>query len=151
MDGATVTANRPGGAPTADSQRSGDVRSGRRVLIVDDHPDAGQSLAMLLELAGNQPLVVYDGLTAIAEAERFRPELILLDIGMPRIDGYETCRRMRAQAWSTGVQVIALTGYGQEADRDRTREAGFDGHLVKPVDPALLLRLVSDMPQATEG
>jgi CheY-like chemotaxis protein len=123
---------------------------GHRVLIVDDHPDAGQSLAMLLDLAGNQSRVVFDGFAAITEAERFRPELVLLDIGMPRIDGYETCRRMREQPWSAGMRLIALTGYSQEQDRERARAAGFDGHLVKPVDPALLLRMVSEMPRPVE-
>jgi PAS domain S-box-containing protein len=123
-------------------------RGQRRVLIVDDHPDAGLSLAMLLRLAGNETRAAHDGLTALEEAERFRPDVVLLDIGMPEIDGYETCRRLRERPWGGCVRVIALTGWGQEEDRARAREAGFDGHLVKPVDPGALMRLIAETPAA---
>jgi CheY-like chemotaxis protein len=137
----------PATAPAEDEPEPA-ARAQRRVLIVDDHPDAGLSLAMLLRLAGNETRAVHDGLAAIDEAERFRPDIVLLDIGMPRIDGYETCRRIRERPWGRALRVIALTGWGQERDRERAREAGFDGHLVKPVDPGALMRLIAETPPA---
>jgi CheY-like chemotaxis protein len=78
-------------------------------------------------------------------AEELRPEVIVLDIGMPRLNGFEACRRIRAQPWSTGVVMIALTGWGQDEDRRRSMDAGFDRHLVKPVDPLVLEKLLSDL------
>jgi PAS domain S-box-containing protein len=110
----------------------------RRVLVVDDNEDAAESLAMLLGFNGNETHLAYDGETALVAAEKFRPDLILLDIGLPRMNGHEVCRRLRAQPWGKDLKVVALTGWGQEQDRRLTAEAGFDGHLVKPVDPATL-------------
>jgi signal transduction histidine kinase/ActR/RegA family two-component response regulator len=105
----------------------------RRVLVVDDNRDAADSLAMLLELWGCDVRKAYDGLHAIETAHRFFPEAILLDIGMPHLDGHEVCRRVRQEAWGKAIIIIALTGWGQEADRRRTKETGFDAHLVKPI------------------
>ena len=105
----------------------------RRILVVDDNGDSADSLAMLLALAGHETHVARDGQEALARAEALRPEAILLDLGLPGLNGYEVCRRLRALAWARATPIIAITGWGQADDRQRSREAGFDGHLVKPV------------------
>ena len=114
---------------------------GRRVLVVDDNRDSADSLRMLLELGGNEVRTGYDGLEAVAIAERFRPEIALLDLGMPKLNGYDACRQIRATAWGRGITLIAQTGWGQDDDRRRTREAGFDHHVLKPIDPGALVAL----------
>jgi DNA-binding response OmpR family regulator len=103
-------------------------------------------MAMLLELAGHEVYTAYDGEDAVVAAETFRPEVAVLDIGMPRLNGHEACRRIREQPWGKAVYLIALTGWGQEDDRRRTEEAGFDHHLVKPVEPAELVKLLASLP-----
>jgi CheY-like chemotaxis protein len=118
---------------------------GRRILIVDDNKDSAESLAMLLEITGHRTFVVHDGVAAIAAAEAHRPEVMLLDIGMPRLNGYEVCRRVRQQPWGEEIKIIALTGWGQDEDRRKSQEAGFDGHLVKPVDYNALLELLGSI------
>ncbi len=115
----------------------------RRVLVVDDNLDAAESLAMLLKVEGHETRTAHDGPAALEAAEAFRPEVIFLDIGLPRMDGYEVARRLRAQPGSAGVLLVALTGYGQEEDRRRTEEAGFDAHLVKPADPEAVQELLT--------
>jgi CheY-like chemotaxis protein len=115
----------------------------RRVLIVDDNRDAASSLAMLLELEGHKTVVAHDGPTALEAAERHRPDVMLLDIGLPRMNGYDVGRAVRREPWGATLTLIALTGWGQAEDRRRSQEAGFDGHLVKPVDPATLLELLA--------
>jgi CheY-like chemotaxis protein len=114
-----------------------------RVLVVDDHPEVRESLAMLLELQGHEVATARDGLEAVEVAEQLRPDLVLLDLGMPRLDGYGACRRLREQAWGKDLKIVALTGWGQDGDRRQTKEAGFDHHLVKPVAPAALLEVVA--------
>jgi PAS domain S-box-containing protein len=116
----------------------------RRVLIVDDNIDAASSLAMLLELMGCETKVSHNGLDAVTEADEFRPELVFLDIGMPGLNGYEACARIKEMPWGSDMVVVALTGWGQEKDRLRSREAGFDGHLVKPVNPDAIKTLMDD-------
>jgi CheY-like chemotaxis protein len=116
----------------------------RRVLIVDDNPDGAESLAMLLELHGHETHKAHDGRDAIEAAERLRPDAVLLDIGLPNLDGYEVCRRLRGEPWGRNLLLIALTGWGQQEDRERSREAGFNNHLVKPVDHDALLALLTD-------
>ena len=118
-------------------------RKPRRVLVADDLRDSADTLAMLLRLHGHEVQIAYDGEEAIARAREFLPEVILLDLGMPRMGGDLACRVIREQPWGREMHVIALTGWGQESDRRRTEEAGFDEHLVKPVDPALLLDLLA--------
>jgi PAS domain S-box-containing protein len=113
-----------------------------RVLVVDDNRDAASSLALLLQMAGHETSRAHDGPGALAAAEKERPEVILLDIGLPTLNGYEVGRRIRAQPWGASVVLIALTGWGQEEDRRRSHEAGFDGHLVKPVEYAELMTLL---------
>lgn len=113
-----------------------------RILVADDNHDAAQSLAFMLEIEGHDVRIAHDGLEAMELAETFRPQIALLDIGMPRLDGYGTARQLRARPWGGSVCLVALTGWGQEEDRRRTREAGFDRHLVKPVDPDMLNALI---------
>jgi len=113
-----------------------------RILVVDDNRDAAISLATLLQITGHEASTAHDGPAALAAIERLRPEVVLLDIGLPRVNGYEVCRRIRAQPWGNGVTLIALTGWGQEEDRRKSDDAGFDGHLVKPVEYAPLVAMI---------
>jgi signal transduction histidine kinase len=106
----------------------------RRILVVDDNEDAAHTLAMILKLEGHEVDSAYSGAEALERIEKLRPEIVLLDIGLPNLDGYQVAKRVRMQPELRGVQLVAMTGYGQEADRLRTREAGFAAHLVKPVD-----------------
>jgi CheY-like chemotaxis protein len=106
----------------------------RRILVVDDNRDSAQSLATLLRLTGNDVLATSDPVAALKEAPQFRPDVAILDIGLPRMDGYELARRLRGLPGLEHVRLAALTGYGSEEDRRRSRAAGFDDHLVKPVE-----------------
>ena len=118
----------------------------RRILIVDDNHDSADMLATLLQFAGHETFVAADGLTAVEEAARLDPDVILLDIGLPVLNGYEAARRIREQQGQTRRPLlVALTGWGQDEDRRRSKEAGFDAHLVKPVDEAVLDRLLSEL------
>ena len=112
-----------------------------KVLVVDDNSDAADSLAMLLQVKGDDVRVAYDGEEALAVEAQFLPDALLLDIGMPKLSGYEVARRVRAQR-GPGVLIVAITGWGQDEDRQRAREAGFDHHFTKPVDYAALLEVV---------
>jgi len=116
----------------------------RRILVVDDNTDAASSLAMLLKISGNEVHTANEGLEAIEVAEAFRPDVVLLDIGMPNLDGLEVCRRIRSQPWGRDMLMIALTGWGQEEDRRKSKDVGFDHHLVKPVDFPTLVRLLAE-------
>jgi PAS domain S-box-containing protein len=116
----------------------------RRVLVVDDNRDGAESLAMFLQIGGHEVRTAYDGEEAIAMAETFRPEVVLLDLGMPKVNGYDACRKIREADWGHDMVLIAQTGWGQEEDKHRTREAGFDDHLVKPVDPMALMKMVTE-------
>jgi signal transduction histidine kinase len=113
-----------------------------RILVADDNRDAAETMALLLEMMGHQVQRVHDGAAAIDAACGFDPELVLLDIGMPGLNGYDTCRRLRAQAGGTGRTIVAVTGWGQPHDVQSAREAGFDHHLVKPVDMDALMQVV---------
>jgi signal transduction histidine kinase len=110
----------------------------RNILIADDNQDALESLALMLRMEGHEVHCASDGEEALALAGLRRPEIVVLDVGMPKLDGCEVARRIRAESWGRGAVLVALTGWGQEIDRRRSREAGFDMHLVKPVDPATL-------------
>jgi two-component system CheB/CheR fusion protein len=109
-----------------------------RILVVDDNIDAATTLGMLLRLDGHEIRLAHDGLAALELAEQFVPEVVLLDIGLPKLDGYEVAKRLREQPGCEDALVIAISGYGQEEDRHRAHEAGFDRHLTKPVDFAVL-------------
>ena len=118
----------------------------RRVLVVDDNPDAVETLSILLQLRHNAVLTAVDGLEAVEAAAAFQPDLILLDIGLPKLNGYDAARRIREQRHDQRLVIVAMTGWGQEEDKRKSKEAGFDRHLVKPVDPGLLEELLASAP-----
>jgi two-component system CheB/CheR fusion protein len=117
------------------------------VLVVDDNRDAADTLALILELTGHAVRTAADGPAGLRAAAEFRPDVVLLDIGMPGMDGYEVARRLRADLAVDGALLVALTGYGTEADRRRSAAAGCDAHLVKPVDPDELMTLIAAAPR----
>jgi len=121
-----------------------------RILVVDDNADAADSLAMLLQVRGDEVRVCYDGQEAIEADGQFKPEVVLLDIGMPRLSGYDVARRIR-DARGDDVLIIAITGWGQDEDRARAREAGFNFHFTKPVDFEMLLDLIDRESPGTGG
>ena len=117
----------------------------RSILVVDDNIDSAESLSLLMQFAGHETQVSHDGHDAVKKARSMRPDVIVLDIGLPLADGYEVCRTVRHEHWGKDIIIIALTGWGQEEDRRRSKEAGFDAHMVKPVDPADLINLMSEI------
>jgi signal transduction histidine kinase len=117
----------------------------RRILVVDDNLDSAESLAMLLGITGHEVQTAHDGEEAVAAAETFRPEVVLLDIGLPKLNGYEAAHQIRQQPWGRKMALVALTGWGQEEDRRKSKQAGFDNHLVKPVDYAALVQLLAEL------
>jgi PAS domain S-box-containing protein len=150
--GSTFTVRLPAQrtAPQAPSDTCSDVEPvgsspTRRILVVDDNRDSAASMASLLRLLGNDVRTAHDGIEAVNAAEEFRPDLILMDVGMPRLSGYEATRRIRARPWGRSVIIIALTGWGQEVDRIQSREFGCNGHLVKPVDLAELKQFLTSV------
>jgi two-component system CheB/CheR fusion protein len=122
------------------------ARTRRRVLVADDNADSAETLAMMLEVFGNEVRIAHDGEEAVALAASFHPEAILLDIGMPRLNGYQACERIRLQEGAPQPVIVALTGWGHDEDRERAFGAGFDHHLVKPVDPAVLEKVIAAVP-----
>jgi CheY-like chemotaxis protein len=118
----------------------------RRILIADDNLDAASSLGMLLEMMGHEVCVVHDGVKAVEGAVTFRPDIILLDIGMPQLNGYEACSRIREQPSNKGILIVALTGWSQDDKIQRLQQAGFDFHLIKPLEIAALEKLLRDCP-----
>jgi CheY-like chemotaxis protein len=134
--------------PQSEEKRAG-VSGRRRVLVVDDNRDAATSLAIMLRLMGNESKTAHDGLEALEVAAAFRPDLVLLDIGMPKLNGYDTARQIRKQSWGKHMTLVALTGWGQEEDRRKSREAGFDSHMVKPIQLQDLEKLLASSSVAT--
>jgi CheY-like chemotaxis protein len=128
----------PGGPAGADRPKPP-----RRILVVDDNRDGAASLALLLKIYGHEARTAHDGLEAVTSADHFRPEVVLMDLGLPKLDGFEAARRIRERTWSEGIVLIALTGRDGEEDRRRSLAAGFDHHLVKPVDVAALTKLLA--------
>jgi CheY-like chemotaxis protein/two-component sensor histidine kinase len=120
-----------------------------RILVVDDNRDAADSLAMLLRTTGNDIRTAYDGLEAVQVASEFRPDVVLLDIGLPKIDGHEVAQRIRKEPWGRPMCLIAVTGWSDETDRARSRAAGFDHHLVKPLDTGHLAQLLASVGRST--
>ena len=112
------------------------------VLIADDNVDAAESLQMWLQMSGHEVHIALDGVRALAAAESLRPQVVLLDLGMPGLSGYDVARRIRAEPWGQQMVLVALTGWGQEEDRRRTAEAGFNHHLTKPVLPDAIDELI---------
>jgi len=117
-----------------------------RILVVDDNEDAAATLALLLGLMGHETRTANDGLAALAVTDEFHPDVALLDIGMPKLNGYDTARRLRQDSWGRDMLLVALSGWGQDADRLKSSKAGFDMHLVKPVDIAEIQRLLARRP-----
>jgi PAS domain S-box-containing protein len=140
----------PAGA-AAGGPSGGRPAAARRILVVDDNRDVADSHALVLRLAGHSVRAVYDGATALAEARAYRPDLVFLDIGMPGMDGYEVARRLRQQQGLEKVTLVALTGWGQDEDRRRSKEAGIDHHLVKPVDPDAVKELLAHLHPAAQA
>ncbi len=130
--------------PVPDKQPS-QVMTGYRIVVVDDNQDAAVTTSMLLKLKGYEVYTCYNGLEGIAAAERLQPRVMLIDIGMPGLNGYETCRLIREQPWGQQMVLIALTGYGQAEDKLRSQEAGFTAHLVKPVDLSTLSQVIESL------
>jgi signal transduction histidine kinase/CheY-like chemotaxis protein len=125
--------------------------TGLRILVADDNRDSADLFAMFLRLMGNDVRTAYDGVAAAEEAERFTPDAVLLDIGMPRLNGEDACRRMRATPWGKTAVLVAVTGWDHEENRRRILDAGFDAHLVKPVDPSEVSELLASMLRARRG
>ncbi len=119
----------------------------RRLMVVDDNKDAAESMSMLFELWGHEVLCAYDGRAALEAAAKYRPDAVFLDIGLPGMDGYEIAERLREQPESAKAVLVAITGYGQDEDRRRSREVGIDHHLVKPVAPETLHKLLDTLGQ----
>jgi CheY-like chemotaxis protein len=134
-------------APAAPSSKGTEGRPAeplrRRILVADDNEDSAESLAVMLRLMGSEVRTAHDGIRALEAAENFRPEVMVLDIGMPGMDGYEAARRVRGLPWGRAVVLIAVTGWGQAEDKRRAVEAGFDHHITKPVDAVELERLLA--------
>ncbi len=137
-----------GDAPSGEAVRREPGARGRRLLIVDDNRDALESLATLMQMAGHQTDLAEDGEQALAVAAAQRPDVVLLDLGLPKLDGYEVARRIRATPWGASIVLVALTGWGQEEDRKRTHEAGFDSHMVKPLNLDALTEFLDRLPRS---
>jgi CheY-like chemotaxis protein len=125
--------------------------SGVRVLVVEDNADSAEALVLLLRMLGNEVEVALDGASGLQAAEAHRPEVVLLDIGLPEMNGYDVARKIREQPWGGQMALVALTGWGQDEDRRLAKEAGFDHHLVKPVDPQKLMPLFQTLRAKKNG
>jgi CheY-like chemotaxis protein len=122
-------------------------RPQRRILVVDDNGDAARSLELLLRIDGHATHVAHDGLQAVEAARIFKPDIVLMDIGLPKLNGYEACQQIRQQPWGREMTLIAVTGWGQQEDKRRAAESGFDAHLVKPIDLAQLKKVLAPAQQ----
>jgi PAS domain S-box-containing protein len=142
-----IAADQPAGGPSLVT-RASDASPSFRFLVVDDNRDSTDSLQVLLSLLGHEVRIAYDGATALRVGAEFGPQVVLLDLGMPQMSGYDTCRMLRGTDWGAKTLVIAVSGWGQDADRRRTREVGFDDHLVKPVEADALLACVNRLANA---
>jgi CheY-like chemotaxis protein len=116
-----------------------------KILVVDDNHDSALSMAMMLSIMGHDTRTAHDGESAVETAESFLPDVVLLDIGLPKLNGYEVAQRIREQAWGTSMYLIAVTGWGQDEDRQRSSEVGLNQHMVKPVEPAALEKLLAEL------
>ena len=121
------------------------TKSCLRILVVDDNADSALSLAMMLSMMGHDTRTAHDGEEAVATAEAFRPQVVLLDIGLPKLNGYEVAQRIRQQEWGTSMFLVAVTGWGQDEDRRRSEDVGMNLHMVKPVEPSALDRMLAGL------
>ena len=147
--GSEFTVRLPTVEPPAGPAQTAPVKdaeiTGHRILVVDDNADTAESLSMLLEMSGNTTQSANDAREAIAKASAFRPGIVLLDLGLPGMSGYDACRAMRREDWGNDIVIVAVSGWGQEEDRRKSSAAGFDGHLVKPVEYGALLQLLASI------
>jgi len=116
-----------------------------KILVVDDNPDAALSMAMMLSMMGHDTRTAHDGEAAVTTAEEFRPQVVLLDIGLPKLNGYEVAQRIRGQEWGATMFLVAITGWGQDEDRRRSEDVGMNLHMVKPVEPDALDRVLATL------
>ena len=137
--------------PPEPTVREPTTTTARRILVVDDNRASADSLARLLHLTGNETHTAYDGLKAVEAAAMLRPDVVLLDIGLPKLNGYEAARKIREEPWGKKMVLVALTGWGQDEDRQKSREAGFNGHMVKPIDHAELMKLLASLSSEQGG
>ena len=121
------------------------TKSCLRILVVDDNADSALSLALMLSMMGHDTRTAHDGEEAVATAEAFRPQVVLLDIGLPKLNGYEVAQRIRQQEWGTSMFLVAVTGWGQDEDRRRSEDVGMNLHMVKPVEPSALDRMLAGL------
>ena len=135
--------------PSAEAEERPKPTARRRILVVDDNRDAAIRLARMLNVMGNETQTAQDGMEAVNVATAFRPEVILMDIGMPKLNGYEAARRIREQPWGKSVVMVACTGWGQDDDKRRSMDAGFDSHMTKPIEPAALEKLLAGLQSET--
>ena len=142
---AVLMGPRPERKPAGPAQHPVTPGGARRVLLVDDNPDSVESLALLLALSGHETETAYDGFEAVRIATAWRPDVVLLDIGLPGMSGYEVCRAIRAEAWGQDIPVIAITGWGHDDARRLTSDAGFTAHLLKPVDFSNLTGMLAEV------
>ena len=119
-----------------------------KILVVDDNHDSALSLAMMLSIMGHETRTAHDGESAVLMAETFLPEVVLLDIGLPKMNGYEVAQRIREKSWGASMYLIAVTGWGQDEDRQRSSEVGLNLHMVKPVEPSALEKLLASLAPA---
>ncbi len=129
----------------ADTTPSESRKPRLKILVVDDNHDSALSMAMMLTIMGHETRTAHDGEAAVSTAETFRPQVILLDIGLPKLNGYEVAQQIRQHDWGTGMFLIAVTGWGQDEDRQRSEEVGLNLHMVKPVEPAVLEDLLANL------
>ena len=146
-----MTTSRMSDTPKNDQQEAPSLTVGRRILVVDDNQDSSEMTAVLLSMWGQNARVAYDGPAALAAAQAFKPEIVLLDIGLPGLDGYEVAKRLRKEPWGKDLLLVAVTGWGQASDIQRTRDVGFDHHLVKPIAPDQLRTIIAEFRAAAEG
>ncbi len=116
-----------------------------RILVVDDNKDAAISLAMMLKIMGHDTRTAHDGIEAVEAAQAFLPDVVMLDIGLPKLNGYDVCRRIRGKAWGKDMILIAVTGWSQDEDKRQSKEAGFNFHMLKPVDPQAVVKLLAGL------
>lgn len=143
-----MLADKPMAEVTRPPVTPGPTPQGFKILVVDDNHDSALSLSMMLSIMGHETRTAHDGESAVATAEAFLPDVVLLDIGLPKLNGYEVAQRIRGQAWGEKMFLIAVTGWGQDEDRQRSTEVGLNVHMVKPVEPAALEKLLAGLPRS---
>jgi CheY-like chemotaxis protein len=140
-----VVVAKSAGPTKSDDKRNEKAEVARRILVADDNRDSADSLAMMLEMLGHEVSSAHDGVEALETAKASKPELVFMDLGMPRMNGYDAARLIRSQPECKGTVLVALTGWGQEEDRRRSYEAGFDHHIVKPIDFSAVEKLLKEL------